>query len=240
MATPIENNTEGLQEILQRVQNLPQGINADDFVKKTELQDAVDEALEQAKNSGEFDGKDGTSVSHTWSGTTLRVTSASGTSSADLKGEKGDTGSFDTSQIVNNFNTTEAGYVADARALKTLNDTKISLELLWENASPGSEFAAKNISLNLSGYEFILISCRRYTTVSYYVNTIANVGQSVMLFVAFTADGDYRFDLNYRSATVSTSRITFDDATGVTAASAKATDNKLMIPYRIYGIKEVS
>lgn len=37
-------------------------------------------------------GKDGTSVTHSWNGTTLTVTSASGTSSADLKGDKGDTG----------------------------------------------------------------------------------------------------------------------------------------------------
>lgn len=41
------------------------------------------------------DGKDGVSVTHSWSGTTLIVKSASGTSSANLKGdagEKGDTG----------------------------------------------------------------------------------------------------------------------------------------------------
>lgn len=37
-------------------------------------------------------GKDGTSVTHTWSGTTLTITSASGTSSANLKGDTGDTG----------------------------------------------------------------------------------------------------------------------------------------------------
>lgn len=37
-------------------------------------------------------GKDGVSATHSWSGTTLTVTSASGTSSANLKGEKGDTG----------------------------------------------------------------------------------------------------------------------------------------------------
>jgi hypothetical protein len=37
-------------------------------------------------------GKDGVSATHTWNGTTLSVTSASGTSSADLKGEKGATG----------------------------------------------------------------------------------------------------------------------------------------------------
>ena len=38
------------------------------------------------------DGKDGVSVTHAWNGTVLTVTSASGTSSADLKGEKGDAG----------------------------------------------------------------------------------------------------------------------------------------------------
>lgn len=38
------------------------------------------------------DGKDGISVSHSWSGTTLTIASASGTSSMDLKGAKGETG----------------------------------------------------------------------------------------------------------------------------------------------------
>ena len=37
-------------------------------------------------------GRDGVSVTHEWDGTTLTVTSASGTTSADLKGPKGDTG----------------------------------------------------------------------------------------------------------------------------------------------------
>lgn len=37
-------------------------------------------------------GKDGVSATHSWNGTVLTVTSASGTSSADLKGEKGDKG----------------------------------------------------------------------------------------------------------------------------------------------------
>lgn len=37
-------------------------------------------------------GVDGISATHSWNGTTLTITSASGTSSADLKGEKGDQG----------------------------------------------------------------------------------------------------------------------------------------------------
>lgn len=39
-------------------------------------------------------GKDGTSATHSWNGTALTITSASGTSSADLKGEKGDSGVY--------------------------------------------------------------------------------------------------------------------------------------------------
>ena len=43
-------------------------------------------------NLGVVFAKDGVSVTHEWDGTTLTVTSASGTSSADLKGAKGDRG----------------------------------------------------------------------------------------------------------------------------------------------------
>ena len=60
-------------------------------------------------------------------------------------------------KVVNNFTTTEEGYVADARALKALNDSKLSMELLWENASPSSEFAGQTISLDLNGYEAIYV-----------------------------------------------------------------------------------
>jgi hypothetical protein len=44
------------------------------------------------KGKDYVDGKDGTSATHRWNGTTLEITSASGTSSANLKGEKGDKG----------------------------------------------------------------------------------------------------------------------------------------------------
>ena len=38
------------------------------------------------------DGKDGVSVTHSWDGTKLKLTSASGTDTVDLKGDKGDRG----------------------------------------------------------------------------------------------------------------------------------------------------
>lgn len=44
------------------------------------------------KNVDYFDGNDGVSCTHSWEGTTLTVTSASGTSSVNLKGETGSAG----------------------------------------------------------------------------------------------------------------------------------------------------
>jgi hypothetical protein len=65
------------------------------------------------------DGNNGTSVTHSWSGTTLNITSASGTTSADLKGEKGDPGTSVTikgtkdneSQLPASGNTNGDGYI---------------------------------------------------------------------------------------------------------------------------------
>ena len=54
------------------------------------VNEAVNDALEQAKANGEFNGMDGMSATHSWEGTILTISSASGTSSADLKGDKGD------------------------------------------------------------------------------------------------------------------------------------------------------
>lgn len=51
------------------------------------------------KNVDYFDGQNGTSCTHSWNGTILTVTSASGTSSADLKGGKGDPGVVDYSRL---------------------------------------------------------------------------------------------------------------------------------------------
>lgn len=58
------------------------GLSANDF---------TDEYKEKLDNV--TTGSDGVSATHSWDGTVLTITSASGTSSADLKGDKGDTGS---------------------------------------------------------------------------------------------------------------------------------------------------
>ena len=44
---------------------------------------------------------------------------------------------------------------------------KLSMELLWENASPTSEFGNTRINIDLSGFDFVDVEFRAVTTISY-------------------------------------------------------------------------
>lgn len=93
------------RQIAQNAEDI--GTLRTDKLDASALPNAVNEALAQAKASGEFNGKDGedgkdggdgtpgadgVSATHSWNGTILIISSASGTSSADLKGEPGEPG----------------------------------------------------------------------------------------------------------------------------------------------------
>lgn len=71
----------------------PQGAKGDPGVDGTvAFEDLTEEQVASLKGDPGEAGKDGVSPTHSWNGTVLTITSASGTSSADLKGEKGDKG----------------------------------------------------------------------------------------------------------------------------------------------------
>lgn len=97
-------------------------VGRENILGKDELTSATEEALRQAKESGEFDGADGVSCTHSWNGTTLTVTSASGTSSADLKGEKGDPGEGASGGVI----ITWSEYVCDIKS-GTITASNITL-----------------------------------------------------------------------------------------------------------------
>ena len=89
---PVESPVHSVNGYVGKVKLTAEDVGA---ISQDKLQEATNEALAQAKASGEFDGKDGSngvSATHSWNGTVLTINSASGTSSADLKGEKGDKG----------------------------------------------------------------------------------------------------------------------------------------------------
>ena len=94
-----------------RLNNRPEGVTqqGENYESVTSLAKAAKNSAEAAENSkielqelaaqvqkklenGDFNGADGISATHSWNDTILTITSASGVSSADLKGEKGEPG----------------------------------------------------------------------------------------------------------------------------------------------------
>lgn len=114
-------------------------------------------------------------------------------------------------------------------------------KLLWTNARPTSTFAAQTVSLALSGYDFIEI-VSRFTT--------SNVGQTVEKceigsrvfvekFYNATSTSNHA-SIMHRTADVGADGVTFADAKSkVTDENTSTTNNSLLIPYKIYGIKGV-
>ena len=108
--TPVfENLISDMSEALNEIENLDIDVTKTDDISTVTItkKDGSNKSVEilDGKNGKDgidgtngkdgtdgVNGKDGVSVTHSWNGTVLTITSASGTSSADLKGDKGPQG----------------------------------------------------------------------------------------------------------------------------------------------------
>lgn len=116
---------EGMAEILPEVITLPQGPK----------------------------GADGTSVTHSWNGTTLTVTSAAGTSSANLKGGTGDTGARGTGLLP--ITTAPSSYTT---AVNGLTPTyRIALSTVKSQAGVTEVFAGDTLRYSYYHYPVIYV-----------------------------------------------------------------------------------
>lgn len=147
-------------------------------------------------------------------------------------------GGLDESKIVNNFTTTEPGYVADARALKVLNDSKVSIELLWQNASPTSEFAAQSVDLNnLEFYDELSIvvgNAGGNHRLIFHVRNTPNI-----FYVSRTSANSSGTETVSRRTTLNNDSIHFEQANSAMVKSSINTSTTAveLIPLEIYGIK---
>lgn len=109
----------------------------------------------------------------------------------------------------------------------------LSMELLWENASPGSTFAEQTVSLDLSRYKAVVVKYRINTNVAFTISFFCEVGDSVFASAASSTSGT----IFQRIAKVAGNGVDFEG--GYDEADANV-DNSAMIPQTIYGIKGVS
>lgn len=115
--------------------------------------------------------------------------------------------------------------------------------LLWENASPDSSFAAQTVSVDLSGYDAVMVIFNCDTSsgsVIYqaYMSNITPVGKrGVSLHIITIVGGGWpggAYD-SYRTYDVTASGIAFDDC-----YERGGKHNGTQIPVYIYGIKGVN
>lgn len=163
------------------------------------------------------------------------------------KGEKGERGpegpqgppgegSVDLLETIEELeaNTTE-GKSVDALLVKEINGS-LKPNLLWENPSPDAAFASQTITLSSSDYDALLIFYRYGSNnIKRCMNTIMLKGYDGFLDVA-----------QFQSGTISNvfRTITRNDDTSFTLGdtslvigSSVTTNNNLIVPLKIYGIK---
>lgn len=113
--------------------------------------------------------------------------------------------------------------------------------LLWENASPTSDFAAQTISLDLSEYDRIIILMKTEPNVSNYLNSIIEVGTYGWGQFLVNIASAVALRLFARKITVNSDGVIFDKGyyKNVNSTSAATSSNSHVIPVKIYGIKGV-
>ena len=105
--------------------------------------------------------------------------------------------------------------------------------VLWENASPTSEFPPQTVTLKSNDWEFLLFDT------SYGVVILGGDSRSMALPYPYT---DYSIAFAQRDVTVAANKtkITFGNCfkLGITTSSAKSEcENKALIPRAIYGVR---
>lgn len=129
--------------------------------------------------------------------------------------------------------------------LEHLDTSGISIELLWENASPSSEFAAQTVNYNseISENNLVLVIGSEYNTTpnhtyNYCTSTISYIGAKGLIHFAFNDGGSIA--TRHRGFIPSVTGITFESSYGVKSTGTTAINNSKCIPQRIYVIKGVS
>lgn len=108
--------------------------------------------------------------------------------------------------------------------------TGVQMELLWENASPSSDFAAQTVALDLDGFDMVKVVAYHQKTAHRVCSEVSAVaGESGVLRTFPSGTNTYRY------FEVSLSGVNFED----TRQTSTSANNEYIIPARIYGIKGV-
>jgi hypothetical protein len=131
-----------------------------------------------------------------------------------------------------NDNTIAAGDISEKRYILK---KPLAATLLWTNPSPANNFAAQTITLDLTEYSYVLVQAYLATTVQNTSNSLFVRKGSAGQLIACTLTNKYRV-----ISSVGDGGVAFLGGFNVTSyGSTAASDDSLLIPYRIFGIKNM-
>ena len=110
----------------------------------------------------------------------------------------------------------------------------LTVDTLWTNANPSSAFAAQTLTIDLTGYEMILVNYKwaaTSTTELFTVISYNEIGEGATVAAIYNAR-------SYREFQVVVTGLQIADCYhSDTVTGTMAVNNNYMVPYKIYGIK---
>lgn len=107
----------------------------------------------------------------------------------------------------------------------------ITMSLLWTNPSPTSNFAAQTVSLDLSGFDAVMVVMKLKKDLIYVSWNFGFIGDTAIMSIKGNATGT----MYGRTAEINAQGIVFG-----TGYSASTSSNEYGIPAKIYGIKGIT
>lgn len=111
--------------------------------------------------------------------------------------------------------------------------------LIWENASPTSSFAAQDVAVDLTQFRFVQIVINRTTSVSGSLTSAIipiTHGTSIVTPLNYFSTGNTQARTS-RDATISDSKISFSIGMSGNVGASGSSSATAAIPIAIYGIK---
>lgn len=109
--------------------------------------------------------------------------------------------------------------------------------LLWTNSAPTSIFADQDVALDLANYSAVFIVAKHDTSKGRDITSFCFVGNDGMLFSAEPSGTSPYVQAKTRYYSVDNNKITFGAGRHGYPTGFSGSDNAVMIPYKIYGIK---
>lgn len=134
----------------------------------------------------------------------------------------------------NGFTVDWSGNTFAAGEYKNAYGTSMMMKLLWENASPSSNFAAQHIAVDIKNYSWLCIGAITTINGSAIAYTFVKVGGSATISVPNLGSTQYFYK---RTATaIDTGSVGVDFSTGYRNTDS-TTGTQYCIPVEIYGVK---